>query len=681
MKKTFLTALFAIGFFAVYAQSFTLRGTVVNEDSAPMRGVTVYVQERGRAEVFTNSEGNFQILLPDTTQHKTLVFAAAGYPRQTYRVNFPENDIRFVMKKTLTTAERTTSEALLAGRAGVDADDTPSVRFRGSSSVEVVEDLHDIGVDSPAELAAVEVVAIGYGTSRRADLTGAIAGVETSRPARREKWAESAVAVRAPVTADMASPADSPRRPHPDYPSQSNIKTGTLTSGEVSDFAKWHLWGDILKNDFKQYSAQWNFHPIRRYIAQLTNRQGMPVPNAQVKLMLGNEILWQAKTDNTGKAELWLDFFKQETDIDARNLKLAFNYEGQTTVTGAIPFEQGINTAQIETSCVNRNAVDIFFMVDATGSMSDEIQYLQVELHDIIQKVHAQQSELDLRIGSLVYRDHGDEYLTRKSSLSSDINQTLEFLRAQRAGGGGDYPEAVDVALEESIMGEDWNSDALARILFIILDAPSHTRPEVLERLEVQLRLASELGIRIVPIACSDIKKDGEYLMRTFALATNGTYLFLTDDSGVGNPHIKPTTDKYEVEKLNDAIVRVIKQYTQMPDCDNPLWAEQSKKEEPTDRFVPNPYDERPEKGARELTVLDIISVYPNPCSDILNIDIRRRDVQDIFLIDMSGKVLFGIKTPAREMVNFDVSALATGVYFVRVFYKGRWFSQKVIKH
>jgi hypothetical protein len=65
--------------------------------------------------------------------------------------------------------------------------------------------------------------------------------------------------------------------------------------------------------------------------------------------------------------------------------------------------------------------------------------------------------------------------------------------------------------------------------------------------------------------------------MRTFALATNGTYVFLTDDSGVGNAHIKPTTDKYDVEKLNEAIKRVIKQYTQMPDCNNPKWAKQKK--------------------------------------------------------------------------------------------------------
>jgi len=425
----------------------------------------------------------------------------------------------------------------------------------------------------------------------------------------------------------------------------------------------------------------WGFKPINRYIAQLTNTQGMPIENAQVTLKNGENTIWQAKTDNTGKAELWVDFFKSEKETDRNNLKLVFEYEGKTTeITNVTPFEQGINTAQIDTKCSERNKVDIFFMVDATGSMKDEMRYLQVELDDIIKKIHEQQSELELRVGALVYRDIGDEYVTRKTSLNSDVNKTLDFIRKQSAGGGGDYPEAVDAALYESIEKENWNDDALARILFIILDAPSHTNPENIARLESQMRLAAAKGIRIVPIACSDIKKDGEYLMRTFALATNGTYLFLTDDSGVGNAHIKPTTDKYEVEKLNDAIVRVIKQYTKMPDCENQEWAEQNKEEEPSDKFVPNPSDEKPEKNISELAVSDVIKIYPNPCSSILKVDVNKSDVQDIYLVDMTGKVLYGYKVKSEGTIDFDVYALSTGIYFVKAFYKGKWFSEKVIK-
>jgi len=168
-------------------------------------------------------------------------------------------------------------------------------------------------------------------------------------------------------------------------------------------------------------------------------------------------------------------------------------------------------------------------------------------------------------------------------------------------------------------------------------------------------------------------------MTRAIALATNGAYLFLTDDSGVGNVHIKPTTDKYEVEKLNDAIVRVVKQYTQMPDCNNPQWAKQNKDTEPSDKFVPNPYDENPEENTTKLTAADTIKAYPNPCSNILKVDIRKSEVKDVYFVDMTGKTLFSINAPRKEIINFDVHNLSTGIYFVKAYYKGKWFSEKII--
>ena len=42
---------------------------------------------------------------------------------------------------------------------------------------------------------------------------------------------------------------------------------------------------------------------------------------------------------------------------------------------------------------------------------------------------------------------------------------------------------------------------------------------------------------------------------------TGGTYTFLTNHSGIGNSHLEPTIGEYEVEKLNDLLVRVISEY------------------------------------------------------------------------------------------------------------------------
>ncbi len=76
--------------------------------------------------------------------------------------------------------------------------------------------------------------------------------------------------------------------------------------------------------------------------------------------------------------------------------------------------------------------------------------------------------------------------------------------------------------------------------------------------LEINLIKAAEKGIKIIPITASGIDKTTEYLMRSFAILTNGSYVFITDDSGVGNDHLEPTIGEFEIEKLNDLMVRLV---------------------------------------------------------------------------------------------------------------------------
>ena len=64
--------------------------------------------------------------------------------------------------------------------------------------------------------------------------------------------------------------------------------------------------------------------------------------------------------------------------------------------------------------------------------------------------------------------------------------------------------------------------------------------------------------MRIIPVAASGVDKETEFLLRFLDVATGGTYVFLTDDSGIGGSHIEPTVGPYEVELLNDLLVRLI---------------------------------------------------------------------------------------------------------------------------
>ena len=59
-------------------------------------------------------------------------------------------------------------------------------------------------------------------------------------------------------------------------------------------------------------------------------------------------------------------------------------------------------------------------------------------------------------------------------------------------------------------------------------------------------------------MAASGIDKETAFLLRNLGIATGGTYTFLTDHSGIGNPHAEPTVGEYQVERLNDLLVRLI---------------------------------------------------------------------------------------------------------------------------
>ena len=115
----------------------------------------------------------------------------------------------------------------------------------------------------------------------------------------------------------------------------------------------------------------------------------------------------------------------------------------------------------------------------------------------------------------------------------------------------------------------------------------------------ILIRNAAVKGIRIVPVACSGTDKATEFIMRSMALATNGTYLFLTDDSGIGNGHIKPTTDEFKVELLNDLIQRIIEQMCFVNTCDAP-----TKNIEPLSIF----------------TNTEKVTLFPNPTNGLVTL-------------------------------------------------------------
>lgn len=199
--------------------------------------------------------------------------------------------------------------------------------------------------------------------------------------------------------------------------------------------------------------------------------------------------------------------------------------------------------------------LDLALVVDTTGSMGDELEYLKSELRSIVRTVHDRFPQVDLRIGLVFYRDTGDEYVTRPFDFTADIAAVRKNLRDQSAAGGGDIPEAMERGLEEADR-LSWRDGNTARVMFLIADAPPHA-PDMMRALKAIDALRKK-GVVIHPVAGSGYDSATEFVMRSAALLSGGLFLFLTDDSKVGSVHAEPHLTNYHVERLDKLMGRLI---------------------------------------------------------------------------------------------------------------------------
>ncbi|MDP9955593.1 hypothetical protein J2X97_001230 [Epilithonimonas hungarica] len=439
---------------------------------------------------------------------------------------------------------------------------------------------------------------------------------------------------------------------------------GKLTAGEVNDFSKWDYWQDIAVPILDQYKKTWKFFPDRRVSVQLTNFDNNPIIGKKLKLIDDKkEVVWESVTDNRGNAELWISSLIDQK-LNSQQYSI-IDEDGSILSNNPKEFRTGQNLIKINESCIGKRPLDLVFVVDATGSMGDEINYLKSELLDVLEKVESNLKNTNVRYGSVFYRDNGDEYVTRKFDFSNNAENLINFIKKQDADGGGDTPEAVVEAMESSIDGLDWSNENSTKIMFLLLDAPPHLSDGNIEKLYQKIKSASEKGITIIPIAASDTDKQTEYLMRTFALLTNGTYTFLTNDSGIGNNHIKPTASEYEVEKLNDLLLRLILQRSTVPDCKNGVTKEYINKK-------------------LEIESLDkkgfSTKIYPNPTKGVFKID-ANRDIEEFVLYDYTGKILLRKNNLGKGSNSFDISEYPQSVYLVRLKYGTESETFKLIKN
>lgn len=245
---------------------------------------------------------------------------------------------------------------------------------------------------------------------------------------------------------------------------------------------------------------------------------------------------------------------------DSRNFDFFTSYrKSREQIAGRLPFTDqdfldALAAAREEQPA--KETLDVSFVIDTTGSMSDEIAYLQAEFMALSEAIAEAYPDAAQRWSLVVYRDQGDLYTVRAYDFVDDVGSFQATLAEQHADGGGDFPEAPDQGLARAA-ALDWRTDEdTARLAFWVADAPHHVQNA--RKMADAVEALIESGVHVYPVASSGVDELSELTMRSVAQLTGGRYLFLTDDSGIGGTHKEPTLPCYFVTKLDDAILRMV---------------------------------------------------------------------------------------------------------------------------
>ena len=414
---------------------------------------------------------------------------------------------------------------------------------------------------------------------RRYKLEGEVARDEAAsseRSSSRSDTTAKLVPAPAPISssalnAARESAAQSSPNPQATLPAPRSSQSAAVTAGVVDDNA-----------DFGEYLAyrQRNSHqPVRdrdiseRYLLEVTDTEGRPVHDAEVAVQrpgVAAPVMW-ARTDTAGR--VWLHpraflspkFMASESGLE-RTLGIAVrkgSEQARSTLlrgqTNAVQVRLGgLSKAKLDTA---RPRLDLVFMVDATGSMGDEIGKLKASMRAMADQIAQLPGQPDICYGLVAYRDRGDAFITRTHDFTNDLSAFQNLLLRVQAQGGGDTPEALNEALHEVVHGLSWRT-AAARLVVMVADAPPHLDyggPQY----DTDMQAALAKGIKLFAVGASGLDPVGEYIFRQIAQYTAGRFVFLTYKDAV-NPASGPGTQtvhdvkNYSVQTLDKLVVKLV---------------------------------------------------------------------------------------------------------------------------
>ncbi|WP_298834013.1 vWA domain-containing protein [uncultured Piscinibacter sp.] len=400
----------------------------------------------------------------------------------------------------------------------------------------------------------------------RRDLADDLAA--SSAEARASRRAEAAKSLAAGAPAPAAAPVEREsaavtRQAPPPFPDRPRPpRTETVTAGMVDDNA-----------DFGEYLAYRQRRlglPVRerdvteRYLLEVSDAAGRPVHDAEVAVQRAGRhepVMW-ARTDTGGRVWLHPRAFLAPDAAD-RSLGIAVRKGSAWSRATLVRGERAALQVRLggASALVQRPRLDLVFLVDATGSMGDEIAKLKASMRAMSQQIAQLPGQPDVCWGLVAYRDRGDAFLTRSHDFTDDLGAFQGVLARVQAGGGGDTPEALNEALHETVHRLSWRRDA-ARMVVLVADAPPHL-DDGGPQYDVDMQAALAKGIKLFAVGASGLDPVGEYVYRQIAQYTAGRFVFLTykeasepgSGPGTQTPH---DVRGYSVQTLDKLIVRLV---------------------------------------------------------------------------------------------------------------------------
>jgi Mg-chelatase subunit ChlD len=411
----------------------------------------------------------------------------------------------------------------------------------------------DMAPPVAASKAAPEPAAAGY-----APPPGAMASAMPAQP-MAVMAGEAAPMIARPAATTATVAADAPAASA--APASVAVAFSGVKAGEWDDNANYR--------DFLGYIQKSNALGIeqidvtsRRFLVAM-DKDGNGVPNCKITVTdPATQKTATLTTAASGRAALFPHAYGMKDKLTAVASCL-----GQSAVSVSFDASDADGAVQLKLPAaradVSKPSLDVVFILDTTGSMSEEIESVKNTLKVVLAKLDP---AVQIRVGLVEYKDRNDPFVTKVYPLTSDLKSLSSSIAQISASGGGDTPEDVDSGLSVAVSQMQWSSKAVGRLAFLIADAPPHLDYKDSVSYGTSAKNAAEKGIKIFTVAASGMDALGQAVFRQVAQMTGGTEMFVLrggagpQSTGGGDPTSSCGTahEDYKSGNLDQLIVNKI---------------------------------------------------------------------------------------------------------------------------